>query len=158
MNPEERVERLEQELVRTRSRNRWLIAALLLVSAGAIAGLGRQPKVPEGVRAKSFGLVDRVGKVRASLEVNDENCTRFSLSDESMLPRFMMMVGADKTHLAMPDKNGKTVMNMMVNDDGEPNLWMADKYGKTRLMMYLSEDKPRLVTQDENANVTWKAP
>lgn len=108
MTIEERIETLEKELARTRSRNRWLTAALLLVGVGAVAGLGRASVAEKEVRAKSFIVEDEKGRTRAKLSVR-ENAPVLSLFDENEKLRVGLTATKDGPALTLLDENGKPI-------------------------------------------------
>jgi len=156
MNIEQRIESLESDLNRVRSCNRWLVAALLLVGAGAIAGQGRAPLVNEDVRAKRFTLLDENGRPRAALGMTEMG-PHLTMRDENGKIRAALLVNEKGTLLSMRDENDKLRAALGVNEKGTL-LSMSDENDKLRFSLSVDEDGPFLGMRDENGKVTWRAP
>ena len=175
MTTEERLEKLEKELMRGRRFNRWLLAGLGLVIGVWIVGWGFRPRTagaqPAGaavreVVARRFVVVDENGKTRAMLNMRREGPS-LTLFDEKGKSRAVLDVyqsdvlemGVDKNvpRLCLRDEKGKYRAGLSLQKDG-PRLGLYDENGKTRILLSVLEDGPRLGLYDENGKIKWSAP
>ena len=125
MTTEERLEKLEKELMRGRRFNCWLLAGLGLVIVVWVVGWAFRPGTataqPAGaaareVRACRFILEDENGKTRAWLEVNKDGPI-LSLFDEKDKPRAILKVDKTGPGLGLSDENGKPRVILSVDKD-----------------------------------------
>lgn len=88
MTTEDRLEILEKELSHARNRIRWLLAGAALV-VGTSVFCATTGGVKE-VRASAFTLVDRYGKPRASLSMQENGpAFSFGMSRASTAPAWV---------------------------------------------------------------------
>ena len=89
-------------------------------------------QAPEVVKARSFQLVDRQGKVRAELGLDRD----------------------EKPSLILRDAAGKDRVGLVVEPDGSPALILSDAAEKVRASLWLESDgNPRLALQDAAGKV-----
>jgi hypothetical protein len=167
MDTEERLEKLERELLAEKRRNRWLLVAvglgvvgvclvwtLATITATAQAqGANIGPKV---IRANQFILKDENGKTRAVLSVSKEG-PALVLFDETGKPRAGLDAGKDGPGLVLADETGKFRAMLAVDKDG-PRLVLFDEIGKRRAGLAVNKDGPGLALFDETGKVIWSQP
>ena len=167
MTTDERLERLERELTRTKRHNRWLLAiggtvVLTLVLARVFSGglntaqaqgKGSEKKV---IIADQFVLKDERGKVRALLGMI-EGWPALILSDEKSQMRAALSVKKDAPMLTLYDEKGKVCATLAVGKDGGTSLGL-DENGKLRASMSVFNNRPMLALFDEKGIVMWSAP
>jgi len=125
MTTEERIGKLEHDLVAAKSRNRWTLTALLLVAVGC--GYNTITAAKSEIKARRFVVVDAQGKLRALLGVGDDGTPELSMSDVQGKPRASLHVAADgRPTLGMSDAQGKPRAVLGVAADGAPRLGMFD--------------------------------
>lgn len=152
MTTEERLERLECELARSKRRFRWLIigAGLCLVSAAVLyayrsrsdaSGVGKE------LRATSFVLEDLSGKPRASLGM-DEDGLELRLRYENGKIGAALCLHEEKMVLSLSDTNGipRAVLGVTQN---MPLLCLYDEKQEPRATLAVLADGPHLVLRDE---------
>lgn len=152
MTTDERLEKLELELARSRRRFRWLIvgAGLCFVSA-AILYAGRTRSGDAGVnrefRATSFVLEDASGKPRASLGM-DEDGLELRLRYENGNIGAALCLHEEKVVLNLADHNEKprAVLGLTKN---MPILCLYDEKEEPRATVAVLGDGPHLVLRDE---------
>jgi hypothetical protein len=174
MTIEERMDNMERELGRVRRRNRWLLAAILVLTGGLIVLAAVKTIVPEGtvkeLRAKRITLEDEDGTVRVSLMgdremsglwlLNDKAEPRASLSSDQYGPRLSLTAGKnmpsallsanDSTSgLNLWDEKEETLVSLSVNKNG-PGLNLTYKSGKPGVWLYATEIGPGLDLNDYN--------
>ena len=113
---EDRLENVERELGRQKRRNRWLLAAILLLAGGLIVpavfettafrARTQVARTAKEIRANKFVLEDKNGKERASLLVTGFG-SWLSLDDENGETRIGLGIFADDPSLTLYDENGK---------------------------------------------------
>ena len=141
MTIEERLEKVEKELIHAKRRNRWLLTtvgvtiiglglAWLLTKATTSATAATTQKE---IHANQFILEDMKGKLFANLYI-----TKFG------------------SGLSLRGLNGKARAGLDVIQD-EVMLWMNDANGKRRIWLDMSNG-PKLELYDANGEVIWKAP
>jgi hypothetical protein len=101
MTIEERLETLEFQLGRIKSRNRWLLCIVFVLIAGLMVPLAfeatnframaQAPGTAKEIRANKFVLEDQNGKTRASLEMNELGPT-LALKDGKGKDRVLLSV------------------------------------------------------------------
>jgi hypothetical protein len=155
MTSEERLEKLELELSRSRRRFRWLIigAGLCLISA-AVMYASRTHSETGGaskeIRATSFVLEDASGKPRASLGM-DEDGLELRLRYENGNIGAALCLHKEKVVLSLADNGGKprAVLGLTKN---VPLLCLYDEKEEPRATVALLPDGPHLVLRDEKGN------
>ena len=152
---EDRLDRLERELSRSRKRFRWLIlgAGLGLLSAAVLYASrdhSDAAKVGQELRATSFILEDANGKPRASLGL-DEDGLELRLRYENDNIGAALCLHEDKVVLSFADKVGKprAVLGLTKN---VPLLCLYDEKEEPRVTVALLQDGPHLVLRDEKGN------
>jgi hypothetical protein len=139
MTTEERLEKLEKELMRGRRFNLWLLAGLGLVIGAWIVGWAFRPGTAMGqpaeavareVRARRFVLEDANGKERALLVVFDDG-PRLHFLDENGKFRATLRVDKDGSGLDMLDEKGNPRAALDAIKDGA-SLFLSDENGKGR--------------------------
>jgi hypothetical protein len=167
MDTEERLEKLERELLAEKRRNRWLLAAVglglvgvalawtlaTITSTAQAQGANIGPKV---IRATQLILEDETGKPRAWLGVSKDG-PMLTLVDENGKPRAMLSVRKDGPALLLDDETGKLRAALGVLKSG-PGLEMLDENGKQRAVLSVSKDGPKLHLSDANGKVIWSQP
>ena len=130
------------------NRKQYVLTVALSMLTGLLGGLvsswlfvgtpvfAQKTEVADIIRARSFELVDKDGKLRAGLGLSDYG----------------------GPSLFLYDKNGKNRAGLGLAD-GVPILMIRDKDGKTRAGLGLSDDGgPRLELYDKDEKVIWTAP
>ena len=126
MMNEERLDRLEWELSRTTSFNRWLLARvgiclgiMVIAWAFGVAATTAQTARTESkiVRAKAFVLEDEKGRTRAGLTVSEDGPI-LGLHDESEKVRALLCITKVGPALALLDENGKKRIELNVSRTG----------------------------------------
>jgi hypothetical protein len=162
MSTEERLERLEREVLMAKRRTRWLLAAVGLgVVALALAWtLANTTSTAQGsnselkmVSANGFVLQDETGKPRARLTVL-KGGPMLSLLDANGTLRAMLTVDKEGAGLALGDETGKTRARLTVDTSG-PGLGLLDENGKPRLTLGVSTDRPWLGLYDKTGKSIW---
>jgi len=166
MTIEERLEKLEKELIRGRRFNRWLLAGLGLVIVAWIVGWAFRPG--REVSARRFILEDNNGKLRATLQL-DKDGPRLRLYDENGKtcadlggsedgPGLILnhgnnittlTVGEDMMGLILANTNANPRASLLVGKDG-PEFRLYDENGKTRAVLVVTKDGPILGLYDKN--------
>ena len=167
MTAEERLESLERELSRAKSRSRWLLAGANLVLGVGLVAWASWPRAAlsqsagtalKEVRANRFILEDGNGRIGAVLAMvkgepwlalyDGKGKTRAALSLDKYGPRLTLydvnrnpcaVLGAfnDTATLSLHDGKGKTRACLTVDKDG-PRLTLLDENGKTRAELGVS--------------------
>lgn len=103
-------------------------------------GYGSSSDVHEVIRAKSFELVNDMGKMRARLAVNEDGEPELALLDRNENHRWVGFHSDDgSSGLVMLDQNGKLRLRVGTNDNGSPFVGISDVTESTR---YGSEFPP----------------
>jgi hypothetical protein len=155
MTTDERLEKLEHELARSKRRFRWLIigAGLCFFSAAVLfAGRTRSDSagVNKELRATSFVLEDANGKPRASLGV-DEDGLELRLSYENGNIGAAICLHEEKVVLSLADQNAKprAVLGLAKN---MPLLCLYDEKENPRATVAVLADGPHLILRDDKGN------
>ena len=155
MTIDERVERLERELKRSRRRIRWLIigAGLCLISAAALYASRTHSETGAAnkeIRATSFVLEDASGKPRASLGM-DEDGLELRLRYENGNIGAALCLHEEKVVLSLADDSGKprAVLGLAKK---MPLLCLYDEREEPRATIALLPDGPHFVMRDEKGN------
>ena len=111
MNTDERLERLERQLTRTRGLFATVVVAGLAVLC--VAQVNSVPRVSDEIVAKAFHLVDEKGRTRAKL----------------------VMSQYSKPTLRMLDENGKERVLMGTSEDSSSGLILLDHKGEMRMRL-----------------------
>ena len=175
MTTEERLEKVEKELMRGRKLNRWLLTGIGIVFVACIVVWAFGPKTataqPAGtavseVFARKFVVVDENGKTRAMLYMGRDGPS-LTLFDEKGKSRVILevyqsdvnLIGVDKNvpRLCLRDEKGNYRAGIWVDKD-VPRLGLYDENNKTRALMSVLKEGPSLGLYDEDSNTLWKAP
>lgn len=156
MTTEERLEKLEKELMRRRRFNCWLLAGLGLVIVAWIVGWALRPRTATAlpteaaareVRARRFIIEDENGKTRAMLGVFKDG-SEMQLSDENGNPRIVLIASTDETEIQLLKANGKT--GAWLNASNRVSLLqLNDENGNYRLGLHVFKDGPNLDLCDD---------
>jgi hypothetical protein len=160
MTTDERLEKLERELSRARTRFRWSIvgAGLCIISGAVIYAYGQYktgvlPRAAEAgkeIRANSFVLEDANGKPRASLGM-DEDGLELRLKYGNGNIGAALCLHDDKMVLSLSDNNGKPRAVLGVTQN-VPLLCLYDEKEEPRATLTVLADGPHLVLRDEKGN------
>lgn len=160
MTTEERFEKLERELSRTRICFRWLAIGVVvcLASAAAIYAYGKGTLKPRPggtdlsgeIRARNFVLEDANGKPRASLGM-DEDGLELRLRYENGNIGAALCLHDEKMVLSLSDKSGKPRAVLGVTQN-MPLLCLYDEKEEPRATLAVLADGPHLVLRDEKGN------
>ncbi len=167
MTTEERVERLERELVATKQWNRRLLIGLGLAggmfilvwsftNAAGTAQAQEAKKAEKVIRANRFILENENGVASAVMVANKAG-TALTLADENGKTRVILAAAKTATALALNDENGRTRAEMSVTKT-ETSLKLTDENGRTRAALAVIKDGTGLVLFDENGKVIWQTP
>ena len=158
MTTEERIGKLEHDLVAAKSRNRWTLTALLLVAVGC--GYNTITAAKSEIKARRFVVVDAQGKLRALLGVGDDGTPELSMSDVQGELRASLHVAADgRPTLRMSDAQGKSRALLGVTADGSSALGIFDAQGKSRAVLGMTADgSSALGIFDAQERKIWSAP
>ena len=157
MTTDERLEKLERELSRARTRFRWLVvgAGLCVQSVAVIYAIGQYqttflPRATEAgkeIRANNFVLEDANGQPRASLGM-DEDGLVLRMRYENGNIGAALCLHDEKAVLSLSDNNGKprAVLGLAKK---MPLLCLYDEREEPRATLALLADGPHLVLRDE---------
>jgi len=160
MTTDERLEKLERELSRARTRFRWLVvgAGLCIISVAVIYAFGQYqttfiPRAPRAaetskeIRANNFVLEDANGKPRASLGM-DEDGLELRLRYGNGNIGAALCLHDDKVVLSLSDNNGKPRAVLGLTQK-VPLLCLYDEKEEPRATLAVTADGPHLVLRDE---------
>ena len=162
-------------------KRQYMLTVALAVVAGLVGGVvsswlfmgapvvtQKTPQVAEVVGAERFEVVDKDGKLRAALWL-DNGEPNLVLADKTGKIRAKLSLADGKPALWLADKNGKPRAGLSLLNE-EPTLVLADKTGKTRAVLGYTEieaiptggteKRPvsSLVLSDKEGKVIWSAP
>jgi len=167
MTTEERIEKLERELAKTKRGGRRLLALLGagLVGLGLAWGLTKttatvQPEgaaaVPKTIRANAFVLEDPKGNVCARLDVLADSAG-LVLLDEKQKPRVSLRVGEGGPALSLNDEKGNPRAGLTVANDG-PILLLYDDKANVRAALGVQEHGGAINLWNEHGTLFWGSP
>jgi hypothetical protein len=158
MSLEERMANLELQLGRIKRRNRWLLAAVLLLAGGlVIPAVLETTAFPAGeqatgsakeVRANRFILEDQKGTKRASLEATGATAA-LGIYDEKGNPRVSLYESQDGTCLAFSDGKGEVKLMFSEDEDGS-KLNLFDELGNLNVSLDAGADSAILSLVNES--------
>lgn len=187
MTIEERLEKLERELARTKRHARWLLGGLgLCLGIGIVLwAYGQTSPISQvagtrsrEVRARQFILEDENGHTRAvlavskdgtALELLDENDTpraqlmvikegpTLTLRDEKGRPRIQLACAVGRPGLSLFSEEGIPYAQLALSRNGWPGLTLYDEYNTPRAILGVSKEGPALALFDEKGNLIWSA-
>jgi hypothetical protein len=158
MTLEERIEKVEKELKRTRKVNLVLLAGLMLAGIVFIVGSAKPANI---IKADGFILLDDKGKERARLVMDTVSPgPKLDLLNQDGKIIISMFSTAKTTGLDFLDKRGMNRISMAVSDEIEsgPVFNLLDKGNNDRLRLMLDNGFPVLEMLDPNGTVKWQAP
>jgi hypothetical protein len=148
---EARLERLEQELARTRREARgWRRVGAAGLGLAAVLLFTGQAAPDEQVTAKRFVLADGAGNTRAALQLvaGEPHLTLYDFAAKARLDLSTSDQGA--TRVALQDAGGQGRLALAITPEGLPTLSLADEQGKARQVLTLQGGKEAaLLLQDE---------
>lgn len=159
MTTDERLEKVERELSRARTRFRWMVvgAGLCVLSVAVLYAFGqyqttftpRATKAGTGneIHATNFVLDDANGKPRASLGM-DEDGLELRLRYENGNIGAALCLHEEKVVLSLADNNGKPRAVLGVTKN-MPLLCLYDEKEEPRATLAVLADGPHLVLRDE---------
>jgi len=162
MTTNERLERLEKELVRTRRCNRWLLTALSIVAGICVLVGIFELKTAEGqiggkiISANTFILEDGNGKVRALLGLDKFGPT-LSMLDLNGEVRIELGMGRSGPQLALFDEDSKIRAYLNLNI-GDPALTLYDKTDEIRAALGVSDHGSFMQLYDTSSRLIYKVP
>jgi hypothetical protein len=136
MTTEERLEKLERELTKTKRRNRWLLGGVGLVL---------------GMFALAWATIGTAGKAQAQATGPAKkviHANEFILEDENGKVRVVLSARTDGSGLFLYDENSKELVMLAVNKAG-PGLALCDAKGEPRVQLTAEDDGARLILSDE---------
>jgi hypothetical protein len=142
MTIEGRMEALEKELARARSRNRWSLTGAILVIAGGIVLCGKAAG-PRSNKAQSQTAAGAVKEVQAR---------QFTVVDQNGRARAQLSAGDYNVALVFLDTVGKPHAAIILGDDGLPQIGLSDKTGTMRAILGVEQDGPALHFYDRENN------
>ena len=184
MTTEERLEKVEGQLVRVRWINRCLIVAVVVCLAAwfILKTFGSETvwakSGPNVLRASALVIEDEngkpcatlgmgnhglelslwdeigTGKICAMLRVAEEG-PMLVLSDENGVPRLHLDVTKDGPAVSLHNEIGRDCAGLWMGKEG-PMLGLSDDNGNPRIHLEVTRDG--LGLHDENGMVIWKAP
>jgi len=187
MTTEERLEVLEKELARTRSRARWsLVGTALVIVVGVvfcITAYGPSKARPAGgtereVRAGKFTLVTQDGTAQAVLHMTEDG-PLLGLYDAEGKVRIGLTVTEAGPMLRLQDTQGNVRVSLAATTAGQglgvyddrrigrigmtvteagPTLGLLDAQGKARVGLTVQTDGPSLDLYDAQEKSIWRAP
>jgi hypothetical protein len=162
MTLEERIEKLESELNRTKNRKRkaWaVVAAIIILSGIAVYARGNgagQSDIPYEIRAQQIVLVDEKGNPRCILNMGKDG-PGLTLSDNNGEMRSILSVDANESRLSLYDKKGDPRAVLSVDDNGV-GLALYDESGNPRAGLFQGKNGPQLTLFDRKGKEHWSTP
>jgi len=150
MTTEERLEKLEEDLIRSKRHNRLLLmAAVSIVSAVFLLGASGDV-IHDVIRTKELLLVDVNGNTRAMLNLADGQ-PGLSLFDETGKERAALaLLRSGQPMLSLYDRANVLRAVLDLDDSGQPGLSLNDENSKYRVWLSLGLGQPGLILFDEN--------
>ncbi|NIA08179.1 MAG: hypothetical protein GWP14_11195 [Actinobacteria bacterium] len=162
MTTEERLEKLELELARTKRNSRRLIlggmglflglSALLVAGRTTTSTVYAQEKTNDKtvIRANAFILLDEQGRERGALSMYSFG-PALTLLDEKNKTRAVLSVGKEGPNLSLADEKGKPRVFLAMDEKGM-GLGMFAEQGNS-LTLAVIKDGPGLNLVDENGGI-----
>lgn len=161
MTTEERIEKMERQLVQVRWFNRCLIACIVL-SLGVWFIMKTERAWAQfdtkEIRANKFVLEDLKGKTRAELKAdNNWACLTLKGADGGGRVVLGFPGGGSEPKLMLIDRNDKVCAELSL-EKGQPSMWLRDRNDKVRASLTVTENGPNLLLMDEKGKPIWSAP
>lgn len=128
MSAEERIERLEREIVGIRRRARCLLVSGLGMMGALLVLPGYKAQDPKVVRAERFEVMDKDGKIRAALGMYKEG-PLLHLADENGKVRAALGIENNVSWLTLRDENKRLRAELSAGKNG-PGLNLYDESGE----------------------------
>ena len=152
MTIDERIKKMEGQLIRMTWLNRGLIVFIVLSLAIGLTFLLKSSGVKE-IRANKFIVEDDNGKPRVILGLGMfMDMTELVFRDENDTRRVGLSVNKEGSGLTLYDKNGETRASLSLNKDG-PTMLLLDQNGKIRTWLDVSKDVHNISLRDENGEL-----
>lgn len=129
---------LTQRLDRVERENRWwkVLGTATVAVLGLVLFLGATgSKVAEEILARRFVLMDKDGKARASLVVEDHGLPSLTFFDSEGQGRSTLALDAKGPTLVFMDADGRPRAGLAVGADGSPVLLLRGSDGTDRVML-----------------------
>ena len=137
------------------NRDTFLMAILIALTVLAVQPAEAQ-QVQEVVKAKSFVLVDEMGRTRASLLLRDDE-PALTLFNKNGKPQLRVMLIDGIPVIGLINENDAPGMMLMCQKGSR--LMLADESGETRLFLSATvEDGPAIGLLDEEGEPIWGWP
>jgi hypothetical protein len=160
MSTEERLEKLEYELIVTHRSNRRIMVALIILVIAWLSNalffnttVSAQDKddIYPIIRTNGLILIDENGKSRAGLFMLSDG-PAFGLNDENEKPLLILKAGQKRTALDLFDENVKSRVSLSINKSGA-GLALADENGKPRGRVGIDNTGVNIILCDKNGTV-----
>lgn len=152
MTTEERLTKLENNLIAANRRNRWALATAFLLLLGLLVALNM--RTPDEVKARRFVVVDAQGQVRAGLLLTADGSPWLALRDTQGELRAELGVDDSGTaSLAMRDAQGRARAELGVDDKGLVGLLLSNAQGKPRAALSVDEDNKVILSMNDAQGV-----
>ena len=118
-----------------------------------------KPDVQDEVVSQRFTLVDKAGKTRAVLSVNDKNETNLTLLDQKEEARLSVHLRADgRVFLGMIGPDNKVGLTLSVDENCYPMVMLTKGGGGYYIGFSSKTGSPRMLLTGKNNEVLWEAP
>ena len=155
MTTDERIEKIEGQLIRVRWFNHCLIACIVL-SLG-VWFISKNLSGLKEIRASHFILKDEKGYTRAVLGMHVMGGPVLELKRRNGRSYVMLHLSNNGPMLLMDDwkQNLRVALTTL---DRNPSLYLYDENHKIRAMLSVNKEGPKLEMNDENEKEIWSAP
>ena len=147
MTNEQRLEKLERELLRAKRQNRWLLVWAILTLALIVVWVWSTHK-PGSETALSQDAGAGLNIIRANA---------FILEDRNSKPIAKLFTDKGGSGLILCNESGKPRVGLGILNDG-PSVGLYDENDKLRVILTAGKTGPGLALYDENGEVCWSAP
>jgi hypothetical protein len=131
-----------------RQHRAMIVSGLISAAVGLVAGFlgGRLalppiPAAPPVIRAEHFQLLDREGRVRGRLGVDDQGVARLALfGEDAAAPLVSLAAGPQgRVHLELGDAQHQSAVTLQTDPHGSPNIALYQA-GNLRLGLEVPKD------------------
>ena len=155
MTTDERIEKIEAQLIRVRWFNRCLIVCIVLFLG--IWLISNNLSVLKEIRASRFLLEDEKGYTRAVLEMSAMGGPVLELKRRN--GRSYAMFGLFNNGPMLSLSDWKQTAGVSLSTFGRnPCMHLYDENLKLRVMLSVNKEGPKLEMNDENEKEIWSAP
>jgi hypothetical protein len=155
MTIDERIEKIEGQLIRERCFNRCMIACIILLLG--IWFISKNLSGLKEIRASRFILEDEKGYTRAALEMHVMGGPVLQLKSRNGRSYATFGLFNHGPMLTMSDWK-QTASVILSMSDRTSSLQLIDENHKLRAMLSVNKKGPKLEMNDENGNEIWSAP